>query len=361
MSGRKREKGTIIIRRNEVVEGGHHGGAWKVAYADFVTAMMAFFLLMWLLNATTQEQKRGLADYFSPTSHLSTAPSGSGAPFGGKTPNSDGTLASDKGAIELTRSQPYPVIDEDDTGDQPAPFEPSKVPGTAERPSAGEGGAQAGKEQAGKQQAGKEQAGKEQAGKEQAGKEQAGKERSGDQQAAARQLADRELRAEAERRERKEFERAASQIREAVASDPALADIAKQLMIDITPEGLRIQLLDAERTPMFSTGSSALNERARAVLAKIAPALLLMKEPIAISGHTDSAPYRGGEKSNWDLSADRANATRRLLVDAGLPETRLRSVTGNADREPLIADDPLAAANRRISIVLLRDHPTARR
>ncbi len=326
MSGKKRDKGTIIVRREEVVAGGHHGGAWKVAYADFVTAMMAFFLLMWLLNATTQEQKRGLADYFSPTNHLGLTTSGSGAPLGGRTPNSEGTMTSDKGAIELTKSQPYPVTDEDDTGDMPVTEVPSKVPGTATRPSATDGGERAGtKENDSKSP------------------------REGDKQV------------EADRRERREFEHAAGQIRDVVAADPGLSEVAKQLAIDITPEGLRIQLLDADRTPMFSTGSSSLNDRARAVLAKIAPVLLKMPESITIAGHTDSLQYRGSDKTNWDLSADRANATRRLLVEAGLPETRVRSVTGNADRDPLIINDPMAAANRRISIVLLRDRAVAKR
>ena len=327
MSSRKRDKKrTIIIRRDEVVQGGHHGGAWKVAYAGFVTAMMAFFLLMWLLNATTQEQKRGLADYFSPNSHVAILNSGSGAPLGGQTPNSDGRQISDKGAIELTRTQPYPVVDDDDSGDKPTQVPPSKVPGTAPKPSASDGGAQAGRSPA--------------------------ETRSPDDKAAQ---------AEGERNERREFERAAQQIRDSVASDPSLADMAKQLAIDVTPEGLRIQLLDADRTPMFSTGSSALNDRARALLAKISPVLVRMPEPVAIAGHTDAAPYRGSDKSNWDLSAERANATRRLLVDAGLPEGRLRSVTGNADRDPLIVDDPLAAANRRIAILLLRERPSAKR
>ncbi len=337
MSGRKRDKATIIIRRNEVVEGGHHGGAWKVAYADFVTAMMAFFLLMWLLNATTLEQKRGLADYFSPTSHLSTVTSGSGAPFAGKTPNADGTMISDKGAVELATTQPYPVVEDDDTGDMPAQQEPSKNPGTAPRPSASEGGARAGTSAAeGGARAGREQS-------------------EAKVQAAKEAVKQRALRAERDRIEKVEFERAATQIRDAVAADPGLADIAKQLQIGITQEGLRIQLLDADRTPMFNTGSAALNDRARSVLAKISPVLLRMSEPLAIAGHTDATPYKGGDKTNWDLSAERANATRRLLVDAGLPEARLRSVTGNADRDPLIVNDPLAAGNRRISIVLLRD------
>ena len=326
MSGRKRDKTTVIVRRNEVVEGGHHGGAWKVAYADFVTAMMAFFLLMWLLNATTQEQKRGLADYFSPSNHFATSQSGSGAPLGGRTPNSEGAMVSDRGAIELTKSQPYPVVDEDDTGDAPTSQVPSKVPGTANQASGTDAGARAGRQQ---------------------------------DQTKSPPEGDKVL--ESERREKRAFEQAAVQIRETVAADPALADVAKQLAIDITPEGLRIQLLDADRVPMFSTGSSLLNEKARAVLAKVAPILMKMPEAVTIAGHTDSAPYRGTDKTNWDLSADRANATRRLLVEAGLPETRVRSVTGNADRDPLITTDPLAAANRRIAIVLLRDRAAPRK
>ena len=336
MSGRKRDKGTIIVRRNEVVEGGHHGGAWKVAYADFVTAMMAFFLLMWLLNATTQEQKRGLADYFSPTNHLATTTSGSGAPFGGRTPNSEGSAISDAGNVQIARTQPYPVTEDDDTGDQPSQFEPSKVPGTATAPRASDGGAAAGRDPANPRPLARDQV-----------------DARGPRQA--------DIEGELVRRERREFERAAAQIKETVATDPGLAEIAKQLMIEIAPEGLRVQLLDADRTPMFSTGSAALNDRARTVLAKIAPVLLKMHEQIAIAGHTDATPYRGSDRTNWDLSADRANATRRLLMDAGLPEARLRSVTGNADRDPLIADDPLASANRRISIVLLRDHPVGKK
>src|SRR3954451_8098397 len=135
MSRRQHKERSIVIRREEVVEGGHHGGAWKVAYADFVTAMMAFFLLMWLLNATTQEQKRGLADYFSPNSHLSNTTSGIGAPFGGRAPNSEGALLSDRGSIQITRTQPFPTVDDDeDTGETPTQVSPSKVPGSAPLP-----------------------------------------------------------------------------------------------------------------------------------------------------------------------------------------------------------------------------------
>jgi chemotaxis protein MotB len=327
MSGKKQDNGrAIIIRREEVVEGGHHGGAWKVAYADFVTAMMAFFLLMWLLNATTEEQKRGLADYFSPNSHLSQTTSGIGAPFGGSAPNADGALLSDRGAIQLTRTQPYPAIDDDEeTGDTPAQVTPSKTPGTTPTPSMREAA------------------------------------QPRPEAPVQPRPAEEDVQKEIERREKRDFERAAQQMREAVANDPALADVAKQLAIDITPEGMRIQLLDADRTPMFSTGSAALNDRARAMLSRVAPILLRLPEPVAIAGHTDATPYRGGERSNWDLSAERANTTRRLLVDAGLPEARIRSVTGHADRDPLIPTDANAPANRRIAIVLLRDRPAPSR
>ena len=131
MAAKKRgDKPTIIIRREEVVEGGHHGGAWKVAYADFVTAMMAFFLLMWLLNATTEEQRRGLADYFSPNNVMARNTSGFGAPFGGLTPNIDGSLASTKGAVQVVMAPPHPVIDSDDEeGDIPAHESPGGRPG----------------------------------------------------------------------------------------------------------------------------------------------------------------------------------------------------------------------------------------
>ena len=127
------------------------------------------------------------------------------------------------------------------------------------------------------------------------------------------------------------------------------------MLVEQTPEGLRIQLVDAERQPMFALGGAAPNDRARALLARVAQAAARLPNPIAISGHTDSTPFRGGgERSNWDLSAERANTTRRLLLEGGLPEGRIRSVTGNADRDPLLPDQPTAAANRRVSITLLR-------
>ncbi len=333
----KAGKPTVVIRKEEIVEGGHHGGAWKVAYADFVTAMMAFFLLMWLLNATTEEQRRGIADYFSPNNEMARVTSGYGAPFGGRTANSDGALASDAGNVQAQNGPTVPLLmsEDEESGEVRAetPVQRSLADGGGRQSNASGRAPSPPIADA------------------------TDTERP-TPPARAKQVptapTDKDIEAEIARKEKASFEQAAQQIREAVAQDPALSDLARQLMIDVTPEGLRIQLVDAERQPMFPTGSSTLNERARAVLAKISPVLLRLPEQVSITGHTDAAPYKGPDRSNWDLSTERANATRRLLIDAGLPEGRVRSVAGMADRDPLVTDDKLAPANRRIAIVVLR-------
>jgi chemotaxis protein MotB len=338
MRGKANTKGgakvEIHIHKQEVVGDAHHGGSWKVAYADFVTAMMAFFLLMWLLNATTEDQRKGLADYFSPNSTLSHNSSGTGQPFGGRTAFTEGAMVSDLGTPQVTVGQ-RPVIDhvdedESDVIAQPRPHRddvpgkeadrqaqsvPRAVPAVSTRTAAAD------------QPAG------------------------GD---AQRKPSNAELRAELERREKEAFEQAAQQIREAVRGDPELAELARQLAIDMTPDGLRIQILDDDRQPMFPFGSAIPNDRTRLLLQKVAPVLMRLTQDISIAGHTDAAPFAGPGRTNWELSADRANATRRLLVEAGLQEQRVRSVTGNAERDPLVPAEPLAAANRRIAIVVLR-------
>jgi chemotaxis protein MotB len=125
----------------------------------------------------------------------------------------------------------------------------------------------------------------------------------------------------------------------------------------MTPEGLRIQILDEVKLPMFPSGSASPNERARLLMQKVVPVLMKLRQPLSIAGHTDAAPFPGPDRTNWELSAERANATRRLLVEGGLPEARIKSVIGNADRNPLLPADPLAAANRRIAILVLREAP----
>ena len=356
----KKKGGNIIIKKEEVIEGGHHGGAWKVAYADFVTAMMAFFLLMWLLNATTEAQRRGLADYFSPSNVLSRNISGSGQPFGGHTPYDDGTMVSDKGADPVMQGKEPPPPDQDVDSDQIAPaVTPRAEPSPGHVASAGRAGqtqdargnAATATDQQGERAPGGGVApaqAKTPSNAEFLANAGAGTLAKPD----ARQQDDAAARTDAERRERAAFEQAAQQIRDAVRADPSLADLSRQLAIDITPEGLRIQLLDEDKQPMFPSGSATLSDKARTLLQKVAPVLAKLPEPLMLTGHTDASPYNSGGRTNWELSSERANATRRVLVEAGLPEARFKEVSGRADRDPLLPADPLAAANRRIAIVV---------
>ncbi len=363
--GGEKKTGAVIIKKNEIVEGGHHGGAWKVAYADFVTAMMAFFLLMWLLNATTEDQRKGLADYFSPNNLLSHASSGTGQPFGGHTAFDNGALVSDRGSVEIVPGKRPPATPADDEptdfmaekspdGAPPPPVPPNNAPlmgaerqGGATAPPSGQplptvpGAPPNGVSVVGPDG------------------QTAPTTPTQNAEAGPRKPTPAELRAEQERQEKAAFEAAANQIREAVKSDPALAELGKQLAIDMTPEGLRIQIMDEIKLPMFATGSAEPNERARLLLQKVVPVRMKLPQGILIAGHTDAAPFPGPGRTNWELSAERANATRRLLVDGGLPEARIRSVTGNADKDPLLPAEPLAAANRRIAILVLRDRKPA--
>ncbi|WP_165585616.1 flagellar motor protein MotB [Roseococcus sp. SYP-B2431] len=333
MARRGKGGGTIVIKRIEEGGHGHHGGAWKVAYADFVTAMMAFFLLMWLLNATSEEQRRGLADYFNPSLALSASASGSGLPFGGRTPHSVGEMAADTGAIRVERGPRPTEIEEEDDSDRPA--EPvtrlDGPPGEAEvlarRVADGEAGPATGQRSSG----------------------------GGEAELAAESPHEREARRSAAEREQQSLEGLVDALRETFLADPALADLARQVLVEIAPEGLRIQLLEADGQPMFASGGAAPTERARLMIRTVAQAAARLPNAIQVTGHTDSAPFRGGgARGNWDLSAERANATRRLLTEAGVAEARIRGVTGMADREPLLPDQPQAAGNRRVAITLLR-------
>jgi chemotaxis protein MotB len=338
--GKKDSKGGVIIKKYEIVEAAHHGGAWKVAYADFVTAMMAFFLLMWLLNATTEDQRKGLADYFSPNNLMSHASSGTGEPFGGHTAFDEGALVSDRGGVQITTGK-RPVIERTADGEDPVFTE-------YHRKHAGEG-------------AGQGPTTDDQDADDETEEKPLGQKGTrpapgpGGPSEMERQGQPADSPAEKAKAEKLAFEQAAEQIKEAVRADPALAELSKQLAIDMTPEGLRIQILDEVKLPMFPTGSSTPNERARLLIQKIVPVLAKLKEPISIAGHTDAAPFPGTDRTNWELSAERANATRRVLVDGGFPASRLKSVIGDADRDPLLPADPFAAANRRIAILVMRE------
>lgn len=360
MARGRKDGATIVLKRVEEGGHGHHGGAWKVAYADFVTAMMAFFLLMWLLNVTTDEQRAGLADYFAPVNVLGRSQTGSGAPFGGNTPHQSAQMTQDAGAITLQRG-PLPVLPDVETEDE------SETPARPTVFRAGPDGEDEDNDPRRVRTARADAPPGEQDPRARRAKHaphgaQDGPGQGTDPRTDARQLTDAELRAEHARRERAAFEQTAEEIRRAIAADPALADLGRQLLIELAPEGLRIQLIDAERQPMFALGGAAPNERARLLIARVAQAAARLPNGIAITGHTDATPFRGGsDRSNWDLSAERANATRRLLADAGLPEARIRSVAGYAERQPLLPDQPAAAANRRVAITLLREAPETSR
>jgi len=325
MMAKRDARHITIIKREEVIEGGHHGGAWKVAYADFVTAMMAFFLLMWLLNATTEVQRRGLADYFSPSASVSVQRSGTGKPLGGESPFEEGAAISDRGTVAVMNANAPPVDQDDDGSDTVATrtvhAEAVGGPAIAEM-QAGPGGP------------------------------------LGNKPPERRAVAEQAKRDEQARREEQaNFAHAAAEMQKAIEADPDLAPIARQLAIDLTPEGLRVQIRDSDGQPMFATGSPEPNDRARAVLQRLTPMLMALHEPIAIAGYTDSTPYAGVGRTNWELSSDRANATRRILTEAGLPDSRIKDVTGHGDRDPLLPESPNAAANRRVAILLVRSAP----
>jgi chemotaxis protein MotB len=293
--------------------GGHHGGAWKVAYADFVTAMMAFFLLLWLLNATTEEQKKGIAEYFSPVTtftpdSVSENPSGAGGVMGGRSMISEGAMQNDTSPIGITVALPGSKEDSDSQTEMPDDgTKDSQRLAEAEEESAAE--------------------------------------------AVDRAEVDRLARELEEER----FAQAEAELRQALESVPDLSDFAKNLVIDQTPEGLRIQIIDQEGRSMFPSGSADMLPHTQRLLALVAEAVKNLDNPIAIKGHTDSKPYSGKTNySNWELSTDRANATRRGLLAAGLPATRIASVVGRADQEHFVPDEPTSPRNRRVSVVLLR-------
>ena len=158
-----------------------------------------------------------------------------------------------------------------------------------------------------------------------------------------------------ERAEEEELQRVAGELHSAISQDPKLAGLSENLLVDRTPEGVRIQILDQDRRAMFPLGSAVMYPYAEALMAKVATIMSGTGRMVSVTGHTDAIPFQtGSQRDNWQLSSDRANASRRALIAAGLPEGRIARVVGKADTEPLDPDHPDAAKNRRISIVLLR-------
>jgi chemotaxis protein MotB len=268
----------IIVKRIKKVAGGHHGGAWKIAYADFVTAMMAFFLLMWLLGSDAKGNLQGIAEYFkTPLKVAMAGGDGSG--------DSSSIIKGGGKDLSLREGQ-------NRKGDMDSP------------------------------------------------------KKSYNLQAAEAALA----KADAER-----LKVLKDKIEAAIESSPTLKQYRKQLLLDITTEGLRIQMVDEQNRPMFASAKADLQPYTREILHEIGRALNDVPNRISLSGHTDAAPYGSGEKgySNWELSADRANASRRELIYGGMEETKVLRVVGLSSSVLFDKNEPLNPINRRISIIVM--------
>ena len=276
----------IIIKKIKKVSAeGHHGGAWKVAYADFVTAMMAFFLLMWLINTTSPEQKKGIADYFAPAS-VSETTSGSGGILGGTALGQDGDKnAGSQNVIEQTSPQ--------------APDTPD-----------------------------------------------AGSSKAGGQGSQS----------QADQKDEAALQSAAQSLKQALQEMPELAELSKQILVDQTPEGLRIQLIDQEGRSMFKENSVEPNDRARILLRAVSKVINQLPNRVSLTGHTSATPGVKDAK-DWQLSSGRADAARQILQSAGVDADRVAQVVGKAAADPLYPDDPTLPGNRRITIVLLKEKP----
>ena len=272
----------IVIKRIKKVAGGHHGGAWKIAYADFVTAMMAFFLLMWLLGSTANGDLKGIADFFqNPLKVAMSGGSGAG----------DATSILKGGGKDLSSSS--------------------------------------------------------------------GQVKNGEVVAKKKGVTIREAQSE----QRKAFERAEKaalsglkqDIEKLIENNSILRQFKNQMLIEVTPEGLRIQIIDEKNRPMFDTSSAELKPYSKVILREIGRALNAVPNKVSFSGHTDAAQFGGGEKgfSNWELSANRANASRREMIAGGMDENKVLRVVGLSSTVLFDKNDPLSSANRRINVVVL--------
>jgi chemotaxis protein MotB len=267
----------IVVKRIKKTVGSRHGGAWKIAYADFVTAMMAFFLLMWLLGSTTKGDLQGISDYFrTPLKVAMSGGSGSG----------DSSSIIQGGGADLTRRQ--------------------------------------------------------------------GQIKHGDTQAEKKTYDLKAARAALEREEGLRLQALKSRIEATIDANPLLKKYKDQLLLDITSEGLRIQIVDEQNRPMFALAKAELQPYTRDILDVLGLVLNEVPNKIGLSGHTDSTPYTSNAGySNWELSADRANASRRELVRGGLADDKILRVVGLASAAHLDRKDPFNPINRRISIIVM--------
>jgi chemotaxis protein MotB len=279
MAGDAKKLQPIIVKRIKKGGHGHHGGAWKIAYADFVTAMMAFFLLMWLLGSTTEGDKKGIADYFNSPLKLSLMGGGSGS--------GDSSSVIRGGGTDLSRSS--------------------------------------------------------------------GQVKQGEVEAPRRTVNLQQLRSEQRRAEAARLAALKDRVEDVLASNPKLAGMKSQIRLDMTADGLRIQIVDEHSRPMFDSGSAIVKPYMRELLREIGAVLTEVPNRLTLEGHTDAVPFSAGERgySNWELSSDRANASRRELVAGGLTDDRVLRVQGLASSNLFERDQPDSPANRRISIIVM--------
>ncbi|WP_332821019.1 flagellar motor protein MotB [Pseudomonas sp.] len=269
----------IIVKRVKKVAAGHHGGAWKIAFADFATAMMAFFLVMWLMSVATPEQKKLISGYFKDPIGFSESASPFVIDLGGSpTPAPDRTL--NQQVDDQTEGEKVEI--------EPAQPDPAQAEGKAEEV------------------------------------------------------------------ERERLELLLQELQNKVEENPQLQRFKDQILFEITQDGLRIQIMDAENRPMFDSGSARLQPHFEDILLALADTIKAVPNKISISGHTDAKPFAGaGEFGNWELSANRANAARRALIAGGYAEAQVARVVGYASSALFDRDDPLNPVNRRIDIVVL--------
>jgi chemotaxis protein MotB len=279
MAGDAKKLQPIIIKR--VKKGGHavHGGAWKIAYADFVTAMMAFFLLMWLLGSTSEGDKKGISDYFQSPLKVALA--------GGSGSGSSNSLLNG-GGNDITQSV----------------GQTSKADGDEKR---------------------------------------------------AKKVATEQFHAAEAKADSRRLSALGAKIAAAISNNAKLSEFSNQIKMQLTPDGLQIQIVDDQKRPMFDSGSADVKPYMRDILREIGVALLDVENKISLDGHTDRQafgnPVRG--YSNWELSADRANAARRELMIAGMPEDKLARVVGMGSSLPYDPENPNAPSNRRISLLVM--------
>ncbi len=279
MAGDAKKLQPIIVKK--IKKGGHgaHGGAWKIAYADFVTAMMAFFLLMWLLGSTTEGDKKGIADYFNSPLKLSLMGGGSGS--------GDSSSVIRGGGTDLSRSS--------------------------------------------------------------------GQVKHGEVEAQRRTINLQQLKSEQRRAEAARLAALKDRVEDVLASNPKLAGMKSQIRLDMTADGLRIQIVDEQARPMFDSGSAVVKPYMRELLREIGAVLTEVPNRLTLEGHTDAVPFSAGDRgySNWELSSDRANASRRELVAGGLTDDRVLRVQGLASSQLFEREQPASPSNRRISIIVM--------